>query len=149
MARIRRFDEKRFITLNFLTEILDSVKKYLPDNFEYVKIWNERVGHQQGSLHLTFYDNSWRNITDKFGYEFTEDEQEIYYEECLSDYINNSLPGMNQDCKLINWKHSDEFFDKVHLDDDPVYYEYPNSKNMGFEKNPEFYGTGIFNKRLK
>ena len=37
-----RFEEdKRFIRLDFLTEILNSVKEYLPEDLKYIKIFNK------------------------------------------------------------------------------------------------------------
>jgi len=125
MAKIKKFSEyKRFIELNFLTEILDSVKELLPKDLKYIKIFNERVGFQQGSLQLTFYNENWKVINDQIDADFNNEEEYKYGDSCLSDYIHNTLAGMNHDTDLIDWRHSDEFFDKVHLDD-IVYYEYP------------------------
>ena len=130
MAKIKRFGEEnknRKVNINFLTEILDSVKEYLPSSLKYIKILNKRVGYQQGSLELTFYDDKWKNINKLIEADFNDMEQERYGgEACLSDYIHNSLTGMNQNTDEIDWTHSDEFFEKVGLDDE-VYYEYPNN----------------------
>lgn len=111
---------KNFVKINFLGEILNSVKQYLPSDLKYIRIYNETVGFEQGSLNLKFYNSGWRQIQlDKY---FDEQEQEIYGGEIsLSDYINNSLVGMVQDCDLIDWTHSDEFFDKIKMDREYFY----------------------------
>jgi len=111
---------KNFIKINFLDEILNSVKQFLPKDLRYIRIYNETVGFEQGSLDLKFYNSNWRQI--QLDYDFDENEQEIYGGEiCLVDYISNSLVGMVQDCDLIDWKHSDEFFDKVKMDREYFY----------------------------
>lgn len=112
--------QKNFIKINFLDEILNSVKKFLPTDLRYIRIYNETVGFEQGSLNLKFYNSGWKQI--QLDYDFDENEQEIYGGEiCLHDYISNSLVGMVQDCDLIDWKHSDEFFDKVIIDREYFY----------------------------
>jgi len=85
------------------------------------RIFNETVGFEQGSLDLKFYNSGWRQI--QLDKEFDENEQEIYGEFYLHDYISNSLVGMVQDCDLIDCKHSDEFFDKVRMNRE-YFYEY-------------------------
>lgn len=112
--------QKNFIKINFLDEILNSVKQFLPTDLRYIRIYNETVGFEQGSLYLKFYNSDCRQI--QLDYDFDENEQEIYGGEiCLYDYISNSLVGMVQDCDLIDWKHSDEFFDKVRMDREYFY----------------------------
>jgi hypothetical protein len=109
-----------YIKIKFLNDILNSVKQFLPRDLRYIRIYNEIVGFEQGSLDLKFYNSGWRQI--QLDYDFDENEQEIYGGEiCLDDYISNSLVGMVQDCDLIDWKHSDEFFDKVKMDREYFY----------------------------
>jgi hypothetical protein len=110
---------KNFVKINFLDEILNSVKQYLPNDLKYIRIYNETVGFEQGSLYLKFYTSGWRQI--QLDKDFNEQEQEIYGEVCLFDYISNSLVGMVQDCDLIDWKHSDEFSDKIKMDREYFY----------------------------
>jgi len=39
---------KNFIKINFLDEILNSVKQFLPKDLRYIRIYNETVGFEQG-----------------------------------------------------------------------------------------------------
>jgi hypothetical protein len=111
---------KNFIEIGFLDEILNSVKSLLPKDLKYIRLYNKTVGFQQGSLEMEFYNSGWRVID--LIEEFNEEQQEIYGGEvCLSDYISNSLVGLVHDCELIDWKHTDEFYNKIQMDKEYYY----------------------------
>jgi len=122
MSRLSKFKEhKVFIELDFMDKVLNSVEEYLPQDLKYIEIYNERVGHQQYSLNLTFYTENWKEID--IDYDFDNDEQEKYGELCLSDFINNALCGMVQNVDVIDWKESIEITDKI-SPEETYYYEY-------------------------
>ena len=123
MKHLLKFNESKsnFVKLNILDKILNSVKYLLPADFKYIRIYNETVGFQQGSLSLTFYNSKWNKIN--LDYQFTPEEVDKFGgEEMLSDYIHNTIVGMNHDID-IDWKECDEFFNKIQKDTE-YYYEY-------------------------
>ena len=104
-------NKKNFVEINFLDEILASVKHILPKDLKYIRLYLYEVGFEQDSLDLNYYNSEWIEL--EIDYDFSESEKLVYDNQyCLSDYIYNALGGW-VDTDFFDSQNYTEFEEKI------------------------------------
>ena len=93
----KQYLNKDFTEIPSLDVILEVVHEHLPEQLKYIKMCSRTCGWQQYEMHINFFDNKWKEISDLLFDEFSETQMERFDGEyCVSDFIHNSLIGMTE-----------------------------------------------------